>query len=63
MNRCAGCFKEGLTPFCVACRKRLFDGKNVAGILPFTRPTYNETKLHLTDQRISISASEPMLWF
>jgi serine/threonine-protein kinase HipA len=39
----------------VACRKRLFDGKNVAGILPFTRPTYNETKLHLTDQRISIS--------
>ncbi len=55
MNRCAGCFKESLAPFCVACRRRLFDGKKVASVLPFTRPAYNETKLNITDQRISIS--------
>lgn len=55
MNGCPGCFKEDQSTFCTSCRKRLFDGKNVASVLPFTRPNYNEARLKITDQRMSIS--------
>lgn len=55
MNRCPGCFKEDQSTFCTWCRKRLFNGKNVASVLPFTRPNYNEARLKITDQRMSIS--------
>lgn len=55
MNRCPGCFKEDQSTFCTSCRKRLFDGKNIAGVLPFTRPNYNEARLKITDQRMSLS--------
>lgn len=55
MNRCPGCFKVGQATFCMACRKRLFDGKKVASVLSLSRPDYNEARLKITDQRMSIS--------
>ena len=56
MMACPGCFKEGRDDaFCGRCRKRLFDGKKVPRVLPFSRPAYNAAKLAVTPGRMSIS--------
>jgi serine/threonine-protein kinase HipA len=56
MTACPGCFKEGKDDaFCGRCRKRLFDGKKVPRVLPFSRPAYNAAKLAVTPGRMSIS--------
>lgn len=55
MRACPGCFKPGIDSFCTGCTKRLFDGKKVPRILPFSRPAYNAQKLTVTPGRMSIS--------
>ena len=56
MTACPGCFKETRDDaFCGRCRKRLFDGKKVLRVLPFSRPAYNAAKLAVTPGRMSIS--------
>ncbi len=55
MTNCPGCLREGHSTFCQPCRKRLFDGKKVSHVLPFSRPAYNQTKLAATEGRLSIS--------
>ncbi len=55
MMRCPGCFKAGQDTYCRACRKRLFGGKKVSFVLPFSRPAYNEAKLAVTSEKLSIS--------
>lgn len=55
MRNCPGCLKEGHDTYCRACGKRLFDGKKVSHILPFSRPEYNEVKLQTPAERLSIS--------
>jgi serine/threonine-protein kinase HipA len=53
---CPGCFKEWRDDaFCNGCRKRLFDGKKVPRVLPFSRPAYDDVKLKVTPGRLSIS--------
>lgn len=54
MRNCPGCLKEGHDTFCPSCRKRLFGGKKVSHVLPFSRPLYNQTKLSAA-KRLSIS--------
>ncbi len=55
MKVCPGCLKEGHDTYGPPCRKRLFGGKMVSSILPFSRPTYNQTKLAAAAGRLSIS--------
>ncbi len=55
MTRCPGCFKAGHDSYCRACRKRLFAGKKVPHVLPFSRPDYDRTSLAVTPDRLSIS--------
>jgi serine/threonine-protein kinase HipA len=56
MTACPGCFKDGKDDaFCGRCRKRLFDGKKVPRVLPFSRPAYNAAKLAVTPGKMSIS--------
>jgi serine/threonine-protein kinase HipA len=55
MTRCPGCFKPEQKTFCAACRRRLFGGKNVPSVLPFSRPAYDEAKRGVTADRLSIS--------
>ena len=55
MTTCPGCLKEGHDTFCPPCRKRLFGGKKVAHVLPFSRPAYNQARLAATPARLSIS--------
>ena len=55
MIRCPGCFKEQENTYCKACRKRLFDGKKLSFVLPFSRPDYDKVKLQVTPDRMSIS--------
>lgn len=55
MTHCPGCLKAGYDSYCRACRKRLFDGKKVPFVLPFSRPAYNQAKLKITAERLSIS--------
>jgi serine/threonine-protein kinase HipA len=55
MRRCPGCFKAEHDTFCGACRKRLFGGKKVTAVLPFSRPAYDQAKLAVTTDRLSIS--------
>jgi len=55
MTNCPGCLKEGYSTYCQPCRKRLFGGKKVSHVLPFSRPVYNQTKLATTGKRLSIS--------
>ncbi len=55
MTNCPGCLKEGHSTYCRPCRKRLFGGKKVSHVLPFSRPVYNQTKLATTGKRLSIS--------
>lgn len=55
MTGCPGCFKVDESTFCRRCRKALFDGKKIPDVLPFTRPDYNEKKLEIDSDRMSIS--------
>lgn len=55
MTNCPGCLKEGHSTYCPPCRKRLFGGKRVSHVLPFTRPDYNRAKQTATGERLSIS--------
>lgn len=52
---CPGCFKEEHDVFCGVCRRRLFGGKKVSPVLPFSRPAYDRMKLDVTPDRMSIS--------
>lgn len=53
---CPGCFKQRKDDaFCNGCRKRLFDGKKIPSVLPFSRPAYDDAKLKVTPGRLSIS--------
>ncbi len=51
---CPGCLKPGHKTYCRNCRLRLFDGKGIAHILPFTRPEYEKVQRQ-TGGRISLS--------
>jgi serine/threonine-protein kinase HipA len=55
MIRCPGCLKAEQETYCGACRKRLFGGKKVPFVLPFSRPAYEKVKLEVTPERMSIS--------
>ena len=56
MTGCPGCFKETRDDaYCGRCRARLFDGKKVPRVLPFSRPAYDDAKLKVTPGRLSIS--------
>jgi serine/threonine-protein kinase HipA len=55
MTRCPGCLKAGHDTYCGPCRRRLFGGKKVPFVLPFSRPAYNQAKLKVTAERLSIS--------
>jgi serine/threonine-protein kinase HipA len=55
MTSCPGCLREGHTTYCQPCRKRLFGGKKVAHVLPFSRPVYDQAKLAAAGERLSIS--------
>lgn len=54
ISRCPCCLKPGVREFCGPCRKKLFGGKRVSPMLPFTRPEYNHRRLEHAG-RISIS--------
>jgi serine/threonine-protein kinase HipA len=54
ITNCPSCLKPGYHAFCGPCRKRLFGGKRVSPILPFSRPEYNHRRLSHAG-RISIS--------
>lgn len=54
MAVCRSCLKDGYGSFCVPCRKKLFDGKKITQILPFTRPQFNEIRL---SQNVKLSIS------
>ncbi|MGE5457974.1 MAG: HipA domain-containing protein [Methanococcaceae archaeon] len=54
MNRCPSCLREGFETFCGPCSKRLFGGKKVDPILPFTKPEFMEVRLN-NSTRLSIS--------
>ena len=55
MRNCPGCLKERHSTYCPGCRKRLFGGKKVSYVLPFSRPVYEEARLAATGDRLSIS--------
>ena len=55
MTNCPGCLREGHSTYCPPCRKRLFGGKKVSHVLPFSRPVYNQTRLAATGESLSIS--------
>lgn len=56
MTACPGCFKDGKDDaFCGRCRKRLFDGKKISRVLPFSRPAYDAAKLAVTPGRMSLA--------
>ena len=55
MTNCPGCLKEGHSTYCPPCRKRLFGGKKISHVLPFSRPVYEEARLSATGERVSIS--------
>ena len=42
---CPGCFKGEDDAFCGRCRRRLFGGKKIPRVLPFSRPAYDQKKL------------------
>lgn len=54
MKVCPSCLKEGYETFCNPCLKKLFNGKKVSHILPFTEPEFNEVRLSQSE-RLSIS--------
>ena len=55
MKNCPGCLREGHDTYCPPCRKRLFGGKKVSHVLPFSRPLYDQTKQADQGERLSIS--------
>jgi serine/threonine-protein kinase HipA len=55
MTNCPGCLKAGHSTYCQPCRKRLFGGKKVSHVLPFSRPAYNQARLATAGDRLSIS--------
>jgi len=55
MRNCPGCLKDGHDTYCPPCRKRLFDGKKISSVLTFSRPLYNQRKLAVTADSLSIS--------
>jgi serine/threonine-protein kinase HipA len=55
MTRCPGCFKAEQETYCRGCRKRLFGGKKVPFVLPFSRPAYDQIKREVTPDQMSIS--------
>jgi len=55
VTNCPSCLKEGHSTYCLPCRKRLFGGKRVSHVLPFSRPAYEEARLAATGGRLSIS--------
>lgn len=55
MTRCPGCYKAGPSTFCASCRKRLFGGKKVSFVLPFSRPAYDQAKREAAADRMSLS--------
>jgi len=62
MKHCPGCLKTGHETFCPPCRKRLFDGKKVSPVLPFTRPVFEQVRLAaVTSGRLSISGVQTKL--
>lgn len=54
IENCPSCLKKGYKEFCPQCRKRLFGGKRLSPILPFSRPDYNKRKMEQIS-RLSIS--------
>jgi serine/threonine-protein kinase HipA len=54
MSKCYSCFKETNDSYCRTCLQKLFDGKKINHILPFTRPEFNEQRINQSD-RLSIS--------
>ncbi|TSA30728.1 MAG: type II toxin-antitoxin system HipA family toxin [Ignavibacteriales bacterium] len=54
MNVCPSCLKEGYETFCNPCLKKLFNGKKVSHILPFSQPEFNAVRLSQSE-RLSIS--------
>lgn len=55
MSACPGCLKAGQDTFCPSCRKRLFGGRKVPHVLPFSRPAYDQARLAVPTGRLSIS--------
>ena len=55
MRNCPGCLKERHSTYCPGCRKRLFGGKKVSYVLPFSGPVYEEARLAATVDRLWIS--------
>lgn len=54
--KCPGCYKEGRESYCTRCRKRLFDGRRIAHVLPFDRPQDNNLFMYQEQTRkLSIS--------
>src|SRR5688572_30822127 len=53
-SKCFGCLKDFEGGYCNSCLKRLFDGKKIPHILPFSKPEYERAKLSQAG-RISIS--------
>lgn len=54
VDRCPSCLKPGHGEFCNACAKKLFGGKRVIPILPFSRPEYDKHRRE-HGGRISVS--------
>lgn len=54
LDKCPSCLKPGHTEFCGTCLRKLFGGRKVSPILPFTKPEYNTVR-QSQGNRISIS--------
>ncbi|MDQ3002656.1 MAG: HipA domain-containing protein, partial [Fibrobacterota bacterium] len=54
IHNCPGCLKPDHKSFCRACLRKLFGGKTISPILPFSKPEFNSAKLS-QGNRISIS--------
>ena len=53
---CYGCYKENIDGYCLSCRKKLFGGKQVPHVLPFSAPQNNSLPGYQEQvKRISIS--------
>ncbi len=58
INNCPSCLKPGFDTFCRGCRKKLFNGKKVSHVLPFSKPEYKQIIIEQSG-RISISGVQP----